>query len=67
MTLIARFFRFWYDFIVGDDATLAIGVVLTMGATALLTSVDINAWWLMLAGVAVALTFAVFRVVRAHS
>ena len=32
---IGRFFRFWYDFIVGDDWRVAAGVVAAIGLTAL--------------------------------
>ena len=33
MTHLRRFCRFWYDFVVGDDRTVAIGVVAALGAT----------------------------------
>jgi hypothetical protein len=62
MTFIQNFGRFWYDFIVGDDKTIAIGVVITMALTAILTANHINAWWLMLLGGAfVPLTLSVYR------
>jgi hypothetical protein len=45
--VIARskgFARFWYDFFVGDDWTVAVGVVLALAATYAL-SPDFRSWW----------------------
>lgn len=40
------FALFWYDFVVGDDWRLAIGVVLALGLTALLAhATSVAAWW----------------------
>ncbi|MEU0970152.1 hypothetical protein ABZ357_33825 [Streptomyces sp. NPDC005917] len=47
MTPITRFLRFWYDFLVGDDWTVAVGVVLALAVTALLVTGDVPAWWLV--------------------
>jgi hypothetical protein len=41
-----RFLRFWSDFLVGDDWTIALGVVLAVAVTALLAGAGIAAWWL---------------------
>ncbi len=42
------FLRFWYDFIIGDDWTVAAGVVLTLAATAVLAhATHTPAWWLL--------------------
>jgi hypothetical protein len=38
--------RFWCDFLIGDDWTIALGVVLAAAVTALLASAGISAWWL---------------------
>ncbi|MGH3830053.1 MAG: hypothetical protein ACRDRS_06300 [Pseudonocardiaceae bacterium] len=37
---------FCYDFLVGDDWTIAVGVVLALSLTTALTLTDITAWWL---------------------
>jgi hypothetical protein len=48
MTALKRFAAFWYDFVVGDDWRLAVGVVAGLGVTALLTHVaHLSAWWVM--------------------
>jgi hypothetical protein len=38
MRLLAGFARFWWDFVVGDDWRIAVGVVLVLGLGALLVS-----------------------------
>jgi hypothetical protein len=38
MRLVARFARFWWDFIVGDDWRIAAGVVFVLGVGAVLVS-----------------------------
>ena len=47
MRAVRGFFAFWYDFIVGDDATIAIGVVIALALTALLAHHHATAWWLL--------------------
>jgi hypothetical protein len=44
--LLGDFLRFWYDFVVGDDWRVAIGLALALGATAALAHEGIVAWWL---------------------
>ena len=47
MKQLKAFAQFWYDFIVGDDWRVAAGIVVSIGATALLSQADVSAWWLM--------------------
>jgi hypothetical protein len=62
---IRAFGHFWWDFIVGDDWRAAAGVVLAIGATALLVhSGSVNAWWLMPAAVATVLWLSLRRATR---
>jgi hypothetical protein len=57
---------FWYDFIVGDDWRGVAVVAVVLAATALLVHVaQVNAWWLMPAGVVVALVWSVRRATAA--
>lgn len=66
MKYITGFFQFWYDFIVGDDWTVAVGVVVALIATWVLThSSNINAWCLLPLAVAVGLFLSVWRVAAA--
>ncbi len=50
MKYVVSFFRFWYDFIVGDDWTVAAAVVTSLALTALLSSVGF-AWVVLPIGV----------------
>jgi len=61
---IGRFFRFWYDFIVGDDWRVAAGVVAAIGLTALVARRGFAAWWLMVVLVIVVLLGSVRRGTR---
>jgi hypothetical protein len=42
---LRSFVAFWWDFIVGDDVTIAIGVVVGLGAIAALHSAKVTSWW----------------------
>jgi hypothetical protein len=59
------FFRFWYDFIVGDDWRVAAGIGVALGATALLAGAGVSAWWLMPVAVVVVTALSLRRAVRA--
>ena len=64
--LLARvpFVRFWYDFVVGDDWTVAVGVVVALAVAALLARTTVPAWWLLPVAVAGLLAASVWRVAR---
>jgi len=47
MRYIAGFFKFWYDFIVGDDWRIAIGIVVALSLSALAAHNGIAAWWVL--------------------
>ena len=55
---------FWYDFIVGDDWTVAVGVIVAIAVTGVLTRSQINAWWLLPAAAAALLGLSLLRVAR---
>jgi hypothetical protein len=57
MRFVRGFGRFWFDFIVGDDWRIALGVVLVLGFGALLVAIDVagtNVLMPLLAGAIVA-------------
>jgi hypothetical protein len=62
---IARFLAFWYDFIVGDDWTVAAAVVVGLVIAALLAPSHVPLWWWMPLVVAAILTFSLTRASRA--
>ena len=47
MKRIAAFGRFWWEFVIGDDWRVAVGVAISIGATALLADQGVAAWWLL--------------------
>jgi hypothetical protein len=59
---IKGFARFWYDFIVGDDWTVAVGVVIALALTALVADLGVSAWWLMPLAVVALLALSLWRV-----
>ena len=68
MNALRRFAAFWYDFIVGDDWRLAVGVVAGLGLTALLTHVvGVSAWWVLPAVVVGMLTVSLMVATRRPS
>ena len=54
-----RFFRFWWDFVVGDDWVAAAGVIVALVLTAVL-----GAWWVLPPVVAVLLAVSLARATR---
>ena len=65
MHILRSFLRFWYDFIIGDDWTIAAGVVVALAATAVLAHHHVHAWWLLPAAALALLTLSVTRAARA--
>lgn len=59
---IRAFGFFWYDFIVGDDWLLAVGVIVGLGVTALLAHVaKVPSWWVLPVSVLLVVTVSVLR------
>ena len=47
MSRVEAFLRFLWDFVVGDDWRIAVGVVVALGITALVAGTSIAAWWIL--------------------
>ena len=47
MRYITAFLKFWYDFIVGDDWTIATSITVAISLTFWLARLNIQAWWLL--------------------
>lgn len=66
--MIARlraFGAFWYDFVIGDDWRIALGVVLALVLTYVLSvATSIAVWWVLPVAVVVLLPFSLVRVIR---
>jgi hypothetical protein len=61
---LAQLPRFLYDFVVGDDWTVALGAVGALGVTALAAHQGVPAWWILPVAVAGLLGWSVARVAR---
>lgn len=53
-----------WDFVVGDDWLTALGVVVALGATALVADTSVAAWWIAPVAVVGLLTLSLRRAAR---
>jgi hypothetical protein len=58
---LVAFGLFWYDFVVGDDWSIAVGVAAAIGVSALLVNAGVNAFWLVPLAVAGLLAASLWR------
>jgi hypothetical protein len=63
---VRRFARFWWDFLVGDDWRVAVGIGIGLGLTALVATTSVPAWWLLPVAVAAVLWLSLQRVARTN-
>jgi hypothetical protein len=61
---IRAFAAFWYDFVVGDDWLLAVGVVLALALTYGLSRTSVPAWWLLPLFLVLLLPLSLWRATR---
>ena len=64
LNALRTFGRFWYDFVVGDDWRIALGVVVSLAAVYGLVKAGVDAWWLPPVAVVALLGLSLRRVVR---
>ncbi len=64
MSYLTAFGRFWWDFVVGDDWRVAVGLVAALGISALLADERIAAWWLLPVAVIALLADSLRRAAR---
>ncbi|MBV9338883.1 MAG: hypothetical protein JO262_01340 [Solirubrobacterales bacterium] len=64
MNWLVRAARAVWEFIVGDDPVTAAGVVVALGATALIAGAGAPAWWVMPVAVLALLALSLRRAVR---
>ncbi len=65
---LRAFGAFWYNFIVGDDWLVALGVLLALAITYAASRItDAQVWWIGVVAVAILLPLSVFRATRHRS
>lgn len=64
MKHVRAFGLFWWDFVIGDDWRVAVGVVLVLATTYALSHGGISIWWFPPAAVLVVLSYSLFRAAR---
>lgn len=65
--MIARlksFGAFWYDFVVGEDWLVALGVVVALGVTFAASRSTPDTWWIVPAVVCILLPVSLWRATR---
>lgn len=63
---LRAFGAFCYDFVIGDDWLVAVGVVLGLAFTYLLSRAAVPAWWLLPVFLVVLLPVSLWRAARRH-
>ena len=66
MSRAEAFFRFLWDFVIGDDWRIAAGVAVALGVTALIAGTSIGAWWILPVAVALLLAGSVWHAARSR-
>lgn len=61
---ISALLRWAYDFVVGDDWRVALGVVAALALTYAISTTSIPAWWIVPAAVAILLPVSLWRGTR---
>ena len=64
VTWLIRFGRFWWEFVIGDDWLVAVLVAIAIGATAVLATTSVAAWWLLPLAVPPILWLSLRRAIR---
>jgi apolipoprotein N-acyltransferase len=64
MKWLVQFGKFWYDFIIGDDWRIAVGVVATVAGLFVAAHHGFNWWWLLPFAVALLLVVSVTHEMR---
>jgi 1,4-dihydroxy-2-naphthoate octaprenyltransferase len=62
---LKAFGLFWYDFIIGDDWSVAAGVVIALALIAVVSRTSVPSWWILPLVVLALLPVSVWREIRA--
>jgi hypothetical protein len=61
---LRAFGAFWYDFVVGDDWHVAVGIAMALALTFVVDRAGAPAWWILPLAVAVLLPYSLYRATR---
>jgi len=61
---LRSFGAFWYDFVVGDDWRVAVGVAGALGVTYAISRTSVPAWWVVPVAVPSLVALSLLRVAR---
>jgi tryptophan-rich sensory protein len=61
---LRAFGAFWYDFVVGDDWQVAVGVAVALAVTGVVSTTTDDAWWIVPAAVVLLLPYTLWRATR---
>jgi len=60
---LRQFGAFWYDFVIGDDWRVALGVIAALAATYGVSRTNVAAWWIVPAALVLLLPLSLWRVI----
>ena len=61
---LRAFGAFWYDFVVGDDWRVAVGIVIAFAITYGVSQTTVASWWIAPVAVLLLLPFSLWRHTR---
>ncbi len=61
---LKAFGAFWYDFVVGDDWRVAVGVAVALALTAVASTASDDTWWIVPLAVVILLPYSLWRATR---
>jgi hypothetical protein len=64
MKYVRDFGWFWWDFVVGDDWRVAVGIAIALGVCAALAQDGVAAWWVLPSAVVLVLAESLRRATR---
>ncbi len=64
MSRITAFGRFLWDFVVGDDWRISVGVAIALGLAAVIAGAGVAAWWVVPVVVMLGLSLSLWRAAR---